>query len=167
MYDCFNTIEEVRESVDYSFNQFPDGNLQLLADFLAQMHTPKGTINQIIWVAQKELSVINERAIGEVTKADLLCLCVQAFYNENRNIFLFNCAYRSEAFSKEAWSELVDVIELVWDIHVENSKMADQSAWQHQREYDRLTFDALTDGQMGDFDDFQGDMDDVKDYMGH
>jgi tetratricopeptide (TPR) repeat protein len=35
-----------------------------------------------------------------------------------------------------------------------------------RRNYDRDTFDALTDGQMGDWDDFGGDFDDVMNWLG-
>ena len=35
------------------------------------------------------------------------------------------------------------------------------------RDADRDTFDALTDGQYGDYDDFGGDMDSLRDAMGY
>lgn len=35
-----------------------------------------------------------------------------------------------------------------------------------ERDYDRDTFDAMTDGQLGDWDDFEGDIDDVMTWAG-
>jgi len=39
-------------------------------------------------------------------------------------------------------------------------------SYDDDNEYDRETFDALTDGQYGDYDDFEGDIDDVMTWLG-
>ncbi len=42
----------------------------------------------------------------------------------------------------------------------------DEHDYHDDHDYDRDTFDALTDGQLGDYDDFDGDIDDVMTWLG-
>ncbi|GAB3870938.1 hypothetical protein GCM10028824_20160 [Hymenobacter segetis] len=52
-----------------------------------------------------------------------------------------------------------------WNFDLEDEEESDMN---HYRNYnwEKETFDALTDGQMGDWDDYSGDIDDVKTSMG-
>ena len=77
----------------------------------------------------------------------------------------------SFSFSKEAQDRLAEKYE-AWEIEQDDStayESYDEYDYDEYPDYERDTFDALTDGQYGDYDDWRdsgGDMDSLMDGLG-
>jgi len=102
----------------------------------------------------KNAEVICENRL-KVEDDDLLkkVLTYQSYLIESRNVgthSIYDAERYSESISEEE-TESVDDYDADFD----------DNSYDSEPDYDRDYFDAMTDGQLGDYDDFDGNIDDI------